>query len=127
MRQSWDVPRYLRNSWACGSLDCSNESGGVNNVMELSTLRDCLNFMNREFRLNHGRGNIIALWNKRNLRKFSPDELQQLYFNVSEELMLTTNTEALKMLRKLKTKVIEVIIDEKYPPKKPKKSKKGSK
>ena len=83
--------------------------------MELSTLRDCLNFMNREFRLKHGRGNIVALWNKRNLRKFNPDELQQLYFNVSEELMLTTNKEALKMLRKLKTKVIEVIIDEKFP------------
>ena len=89
--------------------------------MEISTLRDCLNFMNREFRLNHGRGNILALWNKRNLRKFNPDELQQLYFNVSEELRLTTNKEALKLLVKLKTKVIEVIIDEKFPKRKTKK------
>tara|TARA_Y100000034_G_C6849413_1_gene385162 strand:- start:876 stop:1154 length:279 start_codon:yes stop_codon:yes gene_type:complete len=92
--------------------------------MELTTLRDCLNFMNREFRLKHGRENIIALWNKRNLRKFTPDELFQLYCNVSEELMLTTNKEALKMLRKLKTKVIEVIIDEKFPRKT--KTKKGA-
>jgi len=115
VRQSRDVPRYLRYSWTCDPLDCSNESGGDTNVMELTTLRDCLNFMNREFRLEHGRGNIIALWNKKNLRKFSPDELQQLYFNVSEELMLTSNKEALKMLRKLKTKVIEVIINEKFP------------
>ena len=115
MRQSLDVPRYLKISWTCDHLDCSSKSNGVINVMEISTLRDCLNFMNREFRLSHGRGNIIALWNKRNLRKFSPDELQQLYFNVSEELMLTSNKEALKMLRKLKTKVIEVIIDEKFP------------
>ena len=94
--------------------------------MEISTLRDCLNFMNREFRLSHGRGNIIALWNKRNLRKFTPDELQQLYFNVSEELMLTSNREALKMLRKLKTKVIEVIIDENSPRKTKRKTKKGA-
>ena len=115
MRQSLDVPRYLRSSWTCDPLDYSNESGGDTNVMELTTLRDCLNFMNREFRLKHGRGNIIALWNKRNLRKFTPDELQQLYFNVSEELRLTSNREALKMLMKLKTKVIEVIIDEKFP------------
>ena len=121
MRQSLDVPRYLRSSWTCDPLDCSNESSGVINVMEISTLRDCLNFMNREFRLNHGRGNILALWNKRNLRKFNPDELQQLYFNVSEELRLTTNKEALKLLVKLKTKVIEVIIDEKFPKRKTKK------
>ena len=121
MRQSLDVPRYLRSSWTCDPLDYSNESSGVTNVMEISTLRDCLNCMNREFRLNHGRGNIIALWNKRNLRKFAPNELKQLYFNVSEELMLTKDTESLKMLRKLKTKVIEVIIDEKFPKRKTKK------
>ena len=55
MRQSRNVPRYLRNSWTCDPLDYSNESSGVVNIMEISTLRDCLNFMNREFRLSHGR------------------------------------------------------------------------
>ena len=125
MRQSRDVPRYLRNSWTCRTLDCPYEGSGVTNIMKLETLRDCLNFMNKEFKLSHGRGSILALWNKRVLRKFTPAELQELYFNVSEELMLTTNLQALKDLRKLKTKVIEVIIDEKFPKRKVK-TKKGA-
>tara|TARA_R100001480_G_scaffold63449_2_gene75751 strand:+ start:2928 stop:3191 length:264 start_codon:yes stop_codon:yes gene_type:complete len=80
----------------------------------LNTLRDCLNVINKEFELSLGREVILALWNKRHLRKFSSKELQGLYSTVIEELMYVKDKEVRKNLLKLKKKVIEVIIDEKF-------------
>ena len=82
--------------------------------MMINTLRDCLNVVNKEFELSLGREVILALWNKRHLRKFSPKELQGLYGTVIEELMFVRDKEVRKKLMKLKTKVIEVMIDGKH-------------
>ena len=70
--------------------------------MMLNTLRDCLNVINKEFELSLGREVILALWNKRHLRKFSPKELQGLYSTVIEELIYVKDKEVRKNLLKLR-------------------------
>lgn len=82
--------------------------------MMINTLRDCLNVVNKEFELSLGREVILALWNKRHLRKFSPKELQGLYSTIIEELIFVKDKEVRSNLLKLKKKVIEVIVDEKF-------------
>ena len=77
-------------------------------------LRDALNIVNKEFGLRNGRECIIALWNKRMLRNFKPEELEKLYVSILIELRECTSKKHLTLLRKLKTKTIEVIVDGKF-------------
>ena len=80
----------------------------------ITSLRDCLNVVNKEFELSLGRECILALWNKRHVRKFNKKELFGLYSTIIEESMYVQDKEVLKKLKKLKTKVVEVMIDEKF-------------
>jgi len=77
-------------------------------------LRDALNIVNKEFGLRNGRGCIIALWNKRMLRKFKPEELEELYTNILAEIREGASKKHLVLLKKLKTKTIEVIVDGRF-------------
>ena len=82
--------------------------------MKIWTLRGCLNAVNKEFGLSAGKGSIIALWNIRQLRKFDTTELNELYYNIADELRVAKDKDYIRLLNKLKTKLVKITIDDAF-------------
>lgn len=74
-------------------------------------LRECINLMNKEFNLGFDKTNVIALWNTRILRKWTPLELKRLYYTVTAESNLVKDRVTLELLKKLRGRLVKVMTD----------------